>query len=167
MRPAADASPSVALEGPESATSNASSASSCRSRTIDTSTERCVSPAGKDNVPLVAMKSPGLAAVPFVVAKPTVTGNALGPDSVTGNATVPRPPSPSIVSVSAIASETGASSSTIVPTAVPSAMTAFVGLPRFSVNVSSGSSIPSPTTGTITVRTPTPGGKVSMPAAAV
>jgi hypothetical protein len=73
---------------------------------------------------------------------------------------------PSRIATSLIESDGGGSSSTIVPTPVPSAIVALTGFDRVTVYVSSNSSRTSPLTCTITVADVSPAGIVAVPLAA-
>ena len=75
------------------------------------------------------------------------------------------PLSPSSVCASAM-DTCAVSSLTIVPVASARASSAFAGLPSVTVNVSSSSCLASPSTGTETVSSVSPGAKLSSPLAA-
>jgi hypothetical protein len=83
------------------------------------------------------------------------------------NVALTAPPLPSVTVTSLTETVGGASSSLIVPTPWPSAMVAFDGFDRVSVNVSFASSSVSPTTSTVTVFVVCPGVNVRVLDAAV
>ena len=87
----------------------------------------------------------------------------LDPDRVTVNVRFDVPELPSVKATSLIVIEGSGSSSVIVPTPWVSAIVTFTGTVRFTTNVSSISSIVSPTTGTDTVFVTWPGVNVSVP----
>ena len=93
--------------------------------------------------------------MPFEVEKPTVKPpcTALFSVNVNVNGVVPLLPSASVTSFTAMLA---LSSLLIVPTPVPSAIVAPVGLERFRLNVSLASSTVSPLTVTVTVAVSAP-----------
>ena len=169
MVPMAVPSAMVAPDGLERVTVKVSSASSTVSARMSTWIILEVSPGAKVTVPDVAVKSTPDCAVPPEVAYCTVTAVVDALSSVTTNMKCMCSPSPSVTARSAMemaGSVPGAvswSSLTMVPTALPSATVAFTGEDRFSVKVSFSSTTASPTTGTCTVFTVSPGAKVRVP----
>ncbi len=96
--------------------------------------------------------------MPSAVVAVTVTVWPLAADRVTVNVAVPAA---SDTVTSPIDTVGAASLSVIVPTPTPSAINAFVGADRFSVNDSGASSVVSSITATDTVCEVTPGANVS------
>jgi hypothetical protein len=83
------------------------------------------------------------------------------PQSIPEPVTVPNPVPP-FATVNPN-EPTGTSSSLIVPTPCASAIVAFTGAERFTRNVSFGSCVVSPTTGTVTGSLVSPGANVTVP----
>ncbi len=105
-------------------------------------------------------------AVPSAVEYRTVTvwPAGLASDTLNSAAVLPLSPSPTVTSAMEIAAW---SSSVMVASAAPSASEAPAGSLSVTSNVSSGSSIVSPLTGTVIVRLVCPGAKVRLPDVAV
>lgn len=112
------------------------------------------------------MKS-AVVAVPGEVVAVTATSRPLGADSVTVSVAVTTPDCPSTTATSAAEIAGGWSSSTMVTTPVPPTIVALSGALSTTVRVSSGSSSTSAAVGTVMAACVWPGGKFSVPMAAV
>eukprot|EP00162_Nutomonas_longa_P016223 comp22501_c0_seq1/m.56090 comp22501_c0_seq1/g.56090 ORF comp22501_c0_seq1/g.56090 comp22501_c0_seq1/m.56090 type:complete len:363 (-) comp22501_c0_seq1:1660-2748(-) len=146
-----------------SVTWKVSLSSAIESLVIGTTIVIDVVPGAKVSLPLVAVKSVPLTAVPPLVAKSTVIVDAEGPDRVT---TITATPAASLTETAAGAETPAVSLSWMVAVAVPVAMLVpAAGLESSTVNVSSLSSSVSSTTTTPTVFTPvSPASHVTVPA---
>ena len=97
----------------------------------------------------------------------TVVVRLLAADCVTVKTAVVVPVLPSVTVTLLIDRVSTPSSFTIVPRPWPSRIVALPGLDRFTTNVSSGSTVVSPMTGTVIVPVVAPAAMVSVPLVAV
>jgi hypothetical protein len=96
----------------------------------------------------------------------TAEGAAFGPVLLTMRVYVTSPPTATMLAEAALVRARladGLSSLRIVPIPCPSAIVALLGLMRLTKNVSSGSKVPSPWTGTLMIAVAPPAGMVSVP----
>ena len=100
--------------------------------------------------------------MPFADATFTMTVLPLAAESVTVNDAVVEPELPSVTATSLMDKDGSASSSVIVMTPCASEIVAFDSPERFTVNLSSSSSVVSPRMPTETVFDVSPGEKVSV-----
>ena len=108
---------------------------------------------------------PDVAVPPVPSAYATVISFPLAASRVTVKVRSAEPLSPSVTLGASIESEGSSSSSVIVPVPLPAVAdtVAFVGLLRATTTVSSGSSVVSPVTDTVTVLLVSPAANVSVP----